>query len=170
MAQRLGIELCAIYAPLQNPFTDHLLMTQRQRGIGFLAEGSSRSATTFLPKARGLRGMLQAVKQGKSLGLLVDQRPDDGEAVSFFGRETPTLVTPAWLAVKWGLPIVPLRCYRHQDHSLTVELHAPLTPSSAGDAETAIRAMTRKINEIFEVWIAERPTQWLCVKRRWPRQ
>ena len=29
--------------------------------------------------------------------------------------------------------------------------------------------MTRDLNRLFEQWIRERPEQWLCLKRAWPK-
>jgi lauroyl/myristoyl acyltransferase len=29
--------------------------------------------------------------------------------------------------------------------------------------------MMRDLNRLFEQWIRERPEQWLCIKRAWPR-
>jgi lauroyl/myristoyl acyltransferase len=30
--------------------------------------------------------------------------------------------------------------------------------------------MTQRVNARFEQWIRERPEQWQCTKRRWPRE
>ncbi len=29
--------------------------------------------------------------------------------------------------------------------------------------------MMRRVNEHFEVWIREKPGEWMCMKRRWPK-
>ncbi len=161
LAARAGVALCAVYAPLQNPLADRWLQRMRRR---------SATAPQFLPKSRGLRGLLQALKQGQSLGLLVDQRPDQGELVPFFGEPAPTWITPAWLAVKYGVPLVPLRCVRDGSLNLRVELHAPLAlPPTDLDADARIAQLTEEINERLADWIRDHPPQWLCVKRRWPK-
>ena len=54
----------------------------------------------FLEVAEASRGMLRELQQGRSVGLLMDQRYDRGVAVPFFGLPAPTTVVPARLALR----------------------------------------------------------------------
>ena len=49
-------------------------------------------------------------------------------------------------------------------------MHEPIRPDPglASDKERAVQMM-RELNRLFEQWIRERPEQWLCIKRAWPR-
>src|SRR3546814_10706605 len=62
--------------------------------------------------AEGGRRALAALKAGRSLGILVDQKMNEGIEASFFGH--PAMTTPAFaqLALRLGLPVVPIRFER----------------------------------------------------------
>ena len=51
---------------------------------------------------------------------------------------------------------------------LTVHEPVPPDPAHATDRDRA-RQMMRDLNRLFEQWIRERPEQWLCLKRAWPK-
>ena len=51
---------------------------------------------------------------------------------------------------------------------LTVEEPIRPDPALASDKEQAVHMMA-EVNRLFERWIRERPEQWLCMKRAWPR-
>ena len=49
-------------------------------------------------------------------------------------------------------------------------VHEPVRPDPAlaSDKDRAMQMM-RDLNRLFEQWIRERPEQWLCIKRAWPK-
>jgi KDO2-lipid IV(A) lauroyltransferase len=114
---------------------------------------------------------MRELAQGGSVGLVVDNRVDEGELVPFFGRPAPTVTTPARLALHFDCPLVPVRVERLADGArFRITLYAPLRPGAAARTKAErVLDMTRQLNEHFERWIRERPGQWLVVKRRWPR-
>ena len=46
-----------------------------------------------------------------------------------------------------------------------------MPPAQAGlrDPREAAFDMCERVNARFETWISERPTEWCCIKRRWPK-
>jgi KDO2-lipid IV(A) lauroyltransferase len=51
-----------------------------------------------------------------------------------------------------------------------VIFHSPVTADDAAAPEDQqILQMTGKLNALFEDWIRERPHEWMCTKRRWPK-
>ena len=50
-------------------------------------------------------------------------------------------------------------------------MHEPIRPDPAlaSDKDRAVQMM-RELNRLFEQWIRERPEQWLCIKRAWPKK
>jgi KDO2-lipid IV(A) lauroyltransferase len=158
-AVEFGFPVTVIYAPLQNTLVDRLLVHKR-RQLG----------CAFLPKTAGMRALFRLLAQGQSLGFVMDQRVDGGEPIPFFGRDGYTTCGPARLALKFGCPLIPARVERLHDAHFRVTFHAPIQPDDlTADEHTQSIQMTRKINAAFEAWIRERPQQWLCTKRRWPK-
>ncbi|GBD44028.1 Lipid A biosynthesis lauroyltransferase [bacterium HR40] len=156
---RWSLPVTVVHARQTNPLLDRLIARRRQAlRARLVAVGES---ARLLPKA---------LAEGHSLGLLVDQRFDDGELVPFFGREAQTAVTPARLALRHGLPLVPVRVERLDGLDLRITVYEPIEPEApVRDRREAALAMTARLNRLFEDWIRARPGEWLCAKRRWPK-
>jgi KDO2-lipid IV(A) lauroyltransferase len=147
---RLGVRVDILYTPQSNPYLERTI--QRYRGA---------LGVRFLSRERALRAWLRGDAR-TSCGLATDQRVDDGELLPLFGVPALTSTTPAKLALRLGAPIVPLRAVREGPARYRVEFEAPI---GADDVTATTLALQRR----FEHWIAEHPGQWLCTKRRWPR-
>ncbi len=157
---RLGFEMSALYSALNNPYLETVISRRR-----------SRLPCRFLEVEGAPRQMLRELRAGRSIGLLMDQRDDDGELIPFFGTPAPTPTGPARLALRMGVPLVPVRIERLEGVRFRFTLYPPVEPEPGCDGpREASVGMTAKINRLFEDWIRARPEQWLCVKRRWPRQ
>ena len=106
------------------------------------------------------RPLMQGLKEGKSLGLLVDQLvkvENGGIWMRFFGRPIPVSAAPAFFSAKGNAPIVvawsrPLRngCYR-------CEVVATYKPEEARD----IRGMTQRCISDLERVIRRHPSCWV---------
>jgi KDO2-lipid IV(A) lauroyltransferase len=157
-ASRLGVPLTVLYAPDANPWIERRIRAAR-----------AALGCHFAPREGGVRRLVRALAEGRSVGLVVDTRMDDGEPVPFFGRPALTTTVPARLALRHGCELVPVRVERLGGARFRVTIHAPVRPDDpeAPRAEQA-RQMTRRIHEHFERWIRESPGDWLCLKRRWP--
>jgi KDO2-lipid IV(A) lauroyltransferase len=74
------------------------------------------------------------------------------------------------LALKFGCDLVPVRVERLQRGAYRVTVCEPVRPDpSIPDDRTKAVDMTRRVSEHFESWIRERPDQWFCSKRMWPK-
>lgn len=147
-----GVPLSVVYAPQGNPLVDRLLQARR-RVMG----------CCFIPKQQALRRLLRELRGGRSIGILPDQRVDAGRPLPFFGHRAQTTTSPALLALRTGLPLIPVQIERMGHARYRAIFHAPLD-AGGGDAE----AVTRRLNALFESWIRRHPEQWLCMRRRWP--
>ena len=156
---RAGVPVTAVYTPLQNPYLDRMLMRRRE-ALG----------CRLVPRDASMRVLLRELRAGRSIGMIMDQRVDTGVPIPFFGIDKWTTLVPARLALRHGYDLVPLRTERLGGARFRVTFYEPLKPDdpSADEIEQAIQ-MTRKINRMFEAWIRERPEDWWCSKRRWPK-
>ncbi len=117
--------------------------------------------------AEGGRQVLSALKAGRSLCILVDQKMNEGIEARFFGR--PAMTTPAFaqLALRFGIPVVPVRFERLGGPRFRVTVEAPIEPSPTGDLAADVAALVQAVNDRIEAWVRARPEQWFWVHRRW---
>jgi KDO2-lipid IV(A) lauroyltransferase len=154
-----GIRLAALFSPPTNPLLDGMLRYWRA-GLG----------CDMLPRDESMRPMIKALGQGTSLGIVADRRVDSGKPVPLFGHEMATSLIPARLALRFGHDLVPVRTERLKDAHFRVTFHPPIAaPSSPADEIERAVLMTRELHRHFEQWIIEKPGQWFCSKRLWPR-
>ena len=155
-----GFPVDLVYSPLTNPMLDRYILNY----VSVLDCG-------FITKQNALRPMLKALKQGRSVGIHVDVRVDEGEMVPLCGEDAITTPAPAFLSVKTGAQIIPVRTERLPGARFRVTLFPPLDPAPEGcSTDEAIRAVTEQLNRVIGGLIQEHPEQWMCTKRRWPKQ
>jgi KDO2-lipid IV(A) lauroyltransferase len=158
VAFRLGLPVHVVYRAANNPWVEKLF----RRGRGIAAE-------SFIPKgAEGARRLVEVLRTGGHLGMLVDQKMDDGIAVPFMGRDAMTAPAVARLALKFGCPIVAGRIERTGGAHFRVTLEAPILLPDSGDRQRDVYDVMVQINTTIERWIRAQPGQWLWLHRRWP--
>ncbi len=157
VAQR-GCAISLVYRRANNPAVNDMLLKAR----GAITE-------TNVPKgAAGARQMIEIVRQGGHLGMLVDQKLNTGIAVPFFGRDAMTAPAVAQLGLKFGIPLIPVSVARLNGARFRVTFHPPLEMPNSGDRTTDVHTIMVEVNRLLEGWIRENPAQWLWLHRRWP--
>ncbi|RMD60703.1 MAG: lauroyl acyltransferase [Alphaproteobacteria bacterium] len=154
-----GIDMTIIVREPNNPLVRP--MVERLRG----AVGGART-----PKGKaGTRVAVEVLGSGRVLGLLFDQKLNEGIPVPLFGVPAMTTTGPAQLAVRFGCPIIPVRIERTGPARFRITAHPPIQPPAGADRRAAVETLTRRLNEILEDWIRARPEQWLWLHNRWPK-
>ena len=98
-----------------------------------------------------------------------DQKFNEGLPIPFFGHVAMTAPGPSRLAIKYGVPIVPVSTVRTGPARFRVTIHAPIIPAQTGDAEEDLRATVQAITDFIEARVREHPEQWFWQHRRWPK-
>ena len=148
------------YRALNNPHIDRKLNKVRHDyGTAVLA-----------PKGLGTKEIMNALKNHKAVGLMNDQKFNQGIAVPFFGHNAMTAPGPTRLAMKYDVPIVPFSTVRTGPARFRVTIHEPIEMVRTGDIEADIRATVEHINEFMEARVREEPGQWFWMHRRWPKE
>ncbi len=157
--QAVGLDYGVIYRAANNPLVDGLIIRTR-------AKVMSRRQ---IPKGkRGGRDMIEALRSGASLAMLVDQKLTSGGVPSlFFGRPAMTAPAPARLALKFDAPIIPLEIERTRGAHFRLTVNNPIAFEPTGDVNADTQALTDRINQELERMIRARPGQWLWLHRRW---
>lgn len=151
-AWALGTPFSAVYRPLNNPFVERVTTTIRNH--------YQRKA---IPKSSaGARELINTLKRGEAIAILIDQKMRGGEQIPFFGHDAPTSTSLGDMALKYGSPIIPTRVERIGKHRFRVTFEAPL--DTAGKNATEIMNAAHRT---LERWISERPEQWFWVHKRW---
>ena len=153
-----GLPLDRIYREANNRLTEWLYKWGRVSVEGAL-----------IPKGpAGARVLLKSLKDGKHLGMMVDQKMNDGIPVPFFGRDVMTAPALAELALRYDCPVVPIRVERLKGARFRLMILAPLDLIRTGDRHADVAANMAKINALVEQWIRDTPEQWLWLHNRWP--
>lgn len=155
-----GVETTFVYREANNRLVENLFVSGRRTlGDGLIKKGSE-----------GAKGIMKALRDDKHVGMLVDQKMNDGIAVPFFGEDAMTAPALALMAIRFRCPVMPARVIRERGAYFRIELSEPIYAEDTGDKETDIRTFTTQINEILEGWIREHPDQWLWLHNRWPKE
>lgn len=153
-----GAPVSLVYRSANNPFVDRLIQRLRDR---FQRRG--------IPKGKaGARELLQSLQSGHAIGMLVDQKMNDGIPVPFFGVDAMTAPAIATLAQKYDVPVIPACIVREKGPFLTYRSFPPITITPSGDAEQDTLAFMTEINRYLEDWIRQHPEQWFWLHNRWP--
>ncbi|MDR3435903.1 lysophospholipid acyltransferase family protein [Telmatospirillum sp.] len=157
-AARHGIPLHLIYRAATNPYVNWVY-----------TRGRANDGVALIPKgAIGARMALEKLRRGEHIGMLVDQKMNDGIAVPFFGLEAMTAPALAAFAFKFKCPVVPAHIIRLGGAHFRIIFDPPMAFEDTGHRhEDVLRAMTQ-VNETLERWIRERPDHWLWLHKRWP--
>lgn len=157
ISRRLDAEYIVVYHALHEPYIDRLVRKCR-----------SKISKNLVDNKSGLKAMVGALQAGSSVCLLVDQKPRYGPLVPFFGRGVKTTTAPAKLALRYGVPIVPVQVARGEGTEMKITVHPPLEMAGIGDDDAGVAEITASINQLLEAWVREDPSQWHWIHRRWP--
>jgi Kdo2-lipid IVA lauroyltransferase/acyltransferase len=158
ITMRRGLPLQIVYRSANNPWADRLFLSGRRGVVGGL-----------IPKgAEGARLMLKALQKGEPLGMLVDQKMNDGIAVPFMGRPAMTAPALAQLALRHECIVLPGWVERIKGAYYRARFEKPLPLPHTGDRHADILALMTAVNAQMEAWIRQRPGQWLWLHKRWP--
>lgn len=148
-----------VVRPADNPHLDRELCALRER-----------FGNEVVPKRGAARKMLETLRAGGRVGILIDQRvqPKEGIEVPFFGRPALTSPVLARLSLRTGAAVVPVATFPEpKGRYRLVARPAILPPEGAQDDEATAAALTRRYLEVAEDDIRAHPAQWLWMHRRW---
>lgn len=156
---KMGIPNASLYSPPTNPLLDRMLLESR-RALN----------CELLPRENSARLLMRALKQGQTAAMVMDRRVDEGKPIDFFGRDKPSTILPAKLALKFNCDLVPVQVERLLDARYRVTFHPPVRPRDTSVDETAQAVdMIQQVHHQFENWIRSQPEDWFCSKRLWPK-
>jgi len=153
-----GLGVAEIYRAANNPIVD-----------GIINYARSVVGSELVPKGTvAARRALAALKQGRHIAMLVDQKMNDGIPVPFFGRDAMTAPALAKFALHFGCAVVPVRVDRLPHARFRITAEPPLSYQRTSDAARDELALMTQVNQVLERWIRDKPDHWFWLHRRWP--
>ena len=152
--EKSGIDLAAIYRPLNNIFLNPLMENIRKKYICHkqIKKGIS-----------GTKEILKHFKSGTSIALMIDQRVTEGTKTLFFNKEALTTTIPAQFVKKFNCKIIPIYIERKNNEKFILEIMNPLDFENSQTIEN----ITLKLNQSLEKMIIKNPNQWIWSHNRW---
>jgi len=163
IAARSGILASSIYRTSANPLVDQLTLNLRRAGV-------RRDIPLFPKGTAGLRRAYVHLIGGGKLGMVVDQKLNEGIEAKLFGMLAMTSPTAAVLALKLKCRVIPGHVNRIGPARLRLTLEGPLFHPATLDRANDVNALTQTINDRIETWVRHMPGQWLWLHRRWSRE
>jgi len=147
-----------------------------QRLMGLIEQWRKEGGVTTLWREdpSTARALLKVFKEGRVLGILVDQDTKvQGVWVPFFGRLAYTPRAPADLALRSGAPILVGTSHRPTERpgdGLVFEVtEVPYDPAPADREAEALR-ITAACQKVMEDAIRRHPADWVWMHERWKSQ
>ena len=131
----------------------------------------ARFGNTIIYKEGALPDMTRTLRQGKVLGLLIDQetKRSEGVDVTFFDRTVSATPSAALLAIRCKSTVLPVFCIREADSRLTLVVEPPLTMKKTEGLRADLKANTQIMTSAIERAVRAYPEQWFWFHKRWKR-
>lgn len=146
------------YRAPNNPWAAYLLNKARTLNGRLTAYPKSRESGRFIMKA---------IKDKKTLGILIDQKYNPGLEVNFFSQ--PAMTNPIFvsLAQKYKCALIPVRNQRVNGHHFNLTPYPPLKLFNADGSARPVIDVIKEAHSLLEAWIADEPEQWIWLHKRW---
>ena len=149
-----GIDLAAIYRPLNNIFLNKTMEKIRKNYICKVQIKKGKSGT---------RDLLKHFKKGYSIALMIDQRVSEGVQVKLFNNNAYTTTIPAQIVKKYNCEVVPVYIYRLNKSFFKMIVYKPIK----FEKDISIENITQELNYKLEKMIIKNPEQWIWSHDRW---
>ena len=152
--EKSGINLSAIYRPLNNIFLNGIMESIRKK---YICKNQIKKGIG------GLKKLIKLKKKNFSSALMIDQRVSEGILSPFFNEKALTTTIPAQLVKKFNIPVVPVYIERIKDLKFKIIINKPINFSQ----DATQQEITDKLNQILEKFILNKPEHWIWSHNRW---
>ena len=152
--EKSGVDLAAIYRPLNNDFLNPLMENIRRK---YICRKQIKKGIS------GTKEILKHFRSGTSIALMIDQRVSQGIRSLLFKNEAFTTTIPAQFVRKFNCKIVPIYIERKSNENFMLEVMQPIN----FDNGKTIENITLTLNQLLEKMIVRNPHQWIWSHDRW---
>lgn len=154
--EKSGINLAAIYRPLNNIFLNPIMENIRKK---YICKNQVKKGIS------GTKQSLKFFKNGTSIALMIDQRVSQGIRSKFFEKDCFTTSIPAQFVKKFQCKIVPIYIERIEKINFKMKIYEPISFFKSD----SIEFITEELNKILEKMIKLNPDQWIWTHNRWKK-
>tara|TARA_B100001121_G_C18440511_1_gene503523 strand:- start:83 stop:730 length:648 start_codon:yes stop_codon:yes gene_type:complete len=152
--EKSGINLIAIYRPLNNIFLNLIMERIRKK---YICKNQIKKGIG------GIKKLIHFKKKNFSTALMIDQRVSEGILSNFYNEKALTTTIPAQLIKKFNIPVIPVYIERKNGINFKIKIHEAIYFSG----EKSISNITDELNKILEKMIIKNPGQWIWSHNRW---
>jgi len=152
--EKSGIDLAAIYRPLNNKFLNPIMENIRKN---YICKKQIKKGIA------GTKDLLKYFKNGHSVALMIDQRVSEGIHSEFFNQKALTTTIPAQFVKKFNAKIVPVYIERIGESRFKIKFYKSIKFSS----NDTLESITLSLNILLEEMIKKNPEQWIWSHNRW---
>ena len=152
--EKSGINLAAVYRPLNNKFLNLIMEKIRKK---YICKNQIKKGIY------GTKQLLSFFKNGSSIALMIDQRVSQGIKSSFFKQEAFTTTIPAQFVKKFNCKVVPIYIERVKDINFRLKVYEPIEYTN----DYTVESITLSLNNLLEKMILKNPEQWIWSHNRW---
>lgn len=158
IAIRFDLTLVGVGRKIDSDMMDEVLKRNREQ---FNVE--------MVYKKGALKESMQAIKQGKTLGILTDQaiRKNQSIDVTFFGEKATHTPLASILSRKFNLDLIPAYISSEDYQKYRVKIYEPIKSQKTDNQEEDLAILTQLQSDMMEQVIKENPKQWFWMHRRW---
>ena len=152
--EKEGINLAAVYRPLNNYFMNKIMEYLRKK---YICKNQIKKGRT------GVRNLLSLFKNGSSIALMIDQRVSEGLQLNFFQEKAYTTTIPAQFVKKFNCRVVPIYIERTKDINFKLTIFKPLKFQE----NDSLEKISQDLNFWLEKTIQSSPNKWIWSHNRW---
>ena len=152
--EKSGINLAAIYRPLNNFYLNPLMEKIREKYI---------CKYQIKKGIGGIKKLIRLKKKNYSTALMIDQRVSEGILSKFFKHEALTTTVPAKLVKKFNIPVVPVYIDRIEGLNFKITIKKPIFFSNL----KSVKDITDELNLELENMVMKKPENWIWSHNRW---
>ena len=152
--EKAGINLSAIYRPLNNKMVNSIMEPLRKK---YICKNQIKKGIN------GVRESLKFFKQGGSIAIMIDQRVSEGEKINFFDYPAFTTTIPAQFVKKFKCKVQPVHIERYNKINFKITFDEQIIFGENEDSAS----ISLKLNQWLENKIRKNPSQWIWTHDRW---
>ena len=152
--EKSGLDLCAIYRPLNNIFINKIMERIRKK---YICKNQIKKGIG------GVKNLINFTKKNYSTALMIDQRVSEGTLSNFFNKKAYTTTIPAQLVKKFNMPVIPVYIQRINGLNFKIKICKPLY----FEEKSSIQYITDELNLVLQEMLKLNPYQWIWSHNRW---
>ena len=128
----------------------------------------TRVGTRVIPRRGAVRGLLRGLLEHQAVGMMIDQHMQDRSAVvvDFFNRPASTTSSIAALALRTGVPVIPVFALPLPGGRYRMIYETPIEVPDR-ESPDAVLTLTQRCTDVLEMYVRRYPELWLWMHRRW---